>query len=205
VELERPRAPELGKYQAEFRPAHDLAEWLKACFVKPGGVLANPDHVHLVTADLACLWTNVPFRRGGRIVAATMAMAPHVQGSGWVKARGAFQLERWFGREPRFLATFQTDLWEDADDFTACARAEHELYHAGQATDEYGCLKFKQNGDPCFALRGHDAEEFVGVVARYGVNAAAGGVRELVAAALKPPSIGEAQVAAACGTCGRAL
>nr|WP_271894430.1 putative metallopeptidase [Phyllobacterium sp. IY22] len=46
---------------------------------------------------------------------------------------------------------------------------EHELYHAGQDRDSFGAPKFrKSTGLPVFILRGHDIEEFIGVVRRYG-------------------------------------
>ncbi|WP_267902481.1 putative metallopeptidase [Sinorhizobium meliloti] len=40
---------------------------------------------------------------------------------------------------------------------------------------------------PVFTVRGHDVEEFVGVVRRYGADAA--GVRAIVDAANRPPEI----------------
>jgi hypothetical protein len=49
------------------------------------------------------------------------------------------------------------------------------------------------------------SEEFVGVVRRYGVGAAAPGVRELVEAAQREPEVEAAEVSLACGTCGLAI
>ncbi|WEX86485.1 putative metallopeptidase [Sinorhizobium garamanticum] len=54
-------------------------------------------------------------------------------------------------------------------------------------------------GRPIFAIRGHDAEEFVGVVRRYGADAAA--VRAMVDAANQKPEIARVQIAHACDTC----
>ncbi|WP_420376855.1 putative metallopeptidase [Sinorhizobium medicae] len=48
-------------------------------------------------------------------------------------------------------------------------------------------------------MRGHDVEDFVGVVRRYGADAA--GVRAIVDAANRPPEIARANIAHACGTC----
>ena len=59
--------------------------------------------------------------------------------------------------------------------------------------------KFTQDGRPSFAIRGHDVEEFVGVVARYGATAA--GVSEMVEAASRGPTIALADIAGVCGTC----
>jgi len=85
------------------------------------------------------------------------------------------------------------------DDPSFCALVEHELYHCGQKLDVHGMPKFGQDGMPQFAIRGHDVEEFVGVVARYGADAA--GVSEMVEAAKHRPSVGLASIAGACGTC----
>lgn len=56
---------------------------------------------------------------------------------------------------------------------------EHELYHAAQETDAFGAPKFNRStGRRVFTIRGHELEEFVGVVRRYGADAA--GVRGIV-------------------------
>ncbi|ASJ61546.1 hypothetical protein SMB554_20520 (plasmid) [Sinorhizobium meliloti] len=80
------------------------------------------------------------------------------------------------------------------------ALVEHELNHAAQATDAFGAPKFSRStGRPVFTIRGHDGEEFVGVVRRYGADAA--GIRAIVDAANRPPEIARAQIAHAGGTC----
>ena len=69
--------------------------------------------------------------------------------------------------------------------------------------DIYGAPKFrKSTGLPSFALVGHDVEEFVGVVRRYGADAT-GGVRALVDAANATPTVAAAAIDAACGNCKR--
>ncbi len=47
-------------------------------------------------------------------------------------------------------------------------------------------------------LRGHDIEEFVGVVRRYGASVE---VQEMIDAANKPAEVAHLNVARACGTC----
>ena len=79
------------------------------------------------------------------------------------------------------------------------ALAEHEMYHCGQERDEFGAPKFRKSGLPAFAMRGHDVEQFVGVVRRYGAGAA--GVMAMVDAANRPPEIADIRIAQACGTC----
>lgn len=51
---------------------------------------------------------------------------------------------------------------------------------------------------PVLKLRGHDVEEFVGVVRRYGASK---DVQEMVDAANRPAEVAQIDVARACGTC----
>jgi putative metallopeptidase len=75
------------------------------------------------------------------------------------------------------------------------------LSHCGVERDMYGAPKFKKStGLPAFALRGHDVEEFIGVVRRYG--AAAAGVQAMIEAAAEGPTIAAADIFA-CGNCAK--
>ncbi|MGH9884850.1 MAG: putative metallopeptidase [bacterium] len=79
---------------------------------------------------------------------------------------------------------------------------EHELYHCAQEQDVYGAPRFSRaTGEPIFGIRGHDSEEFVGVVRRYGVGSVSEGTRRLVEAARNAPEIPGLSIAKACGTC----
>ena len=79
----------------------------------------------------------------------------------------------WFGMVPDFIITINAAWWLQASDVEACALVEHELYHCAQDSDEYWAPKFnKQTGRPVFTIRGHDVEEYIGVVRRYGADAA---------------------------------
>ena len=113
------------------------------------------------------------------------------------------QIQEWFGDVPDFLITFHAGAAASMDDPSFCALVEHELYHCAQKLDDYGMPKFSQDGSPSFCIRGHDVEEFVGVVARYGADAA--GVSAMVDAANAGPTIGRASIAGVCGTCLRAV
>ncbi len=64
--------------------------------------------------------------------------------------------------------------------------------------DEFGAPKFTQEGMPKLKLRGHDVEEFVGVVRRYGASEE---VQAVIDAASKPAEVARIDVARACGTC----
>src|SRR5438045_1812352 len=103
-----------------FRPAPELAEWIVATFLAEGSPLENHEHAHLLNAHLGCLWTNVPNKKHGQLIAAT-AELPRGQGGGWAKARAEFQLEHWFGTAPDFLLTFSAFEAESRDDASWCA------------------------------------------------------------------------------------
>lgn len=207
---ERPRPPAslLGGDGATtatpFMPSEDLRAWAFATFIDEAAPLLNEDHVHLRDAQIGFLWCSLPNARGGNAVVG-QAELPSIQGGWWARARFVQQLEAWFGLVPDFLITLQADFADQADDATFCSLVEHELYHCGQERDGFGAPKFTRDGRPKLAIRGHDVEEFVGVVARYGVGAAAGQTRALVEAANAGPTIAAADIATCCGTCGRDL
>jgi len=182
-----------------FFPAHDLIAWATETFIESGAPLYNGDHHHLNFASLGALWTNVPNGRAGRRVIGQceMGLPPLAK---WGRARMERQLLDWFGQVPDFLLTFDACYASECGDADFMALVEHELYHAGQARDAFGAPRFsKQTGRPVFAMRGHDVEEFVGVVRRYGAEAA--GVREMVHAANAGPELARVSIAHACGTC----
>src|SRR5690606_12604124 len=64
----RPRPPqELGTGCA-FLPAPEVAAWVEAQILAAGGLLHNPDHQHLIGADLVFLWASQAFAKAGRTV-----------------------------------------------------------------------------------------------------------------------------------------
>ncbi len=199
--MDRPRPPELAtEVTAEpiFVPAPDLLDWAMKLFIESGAELYTEDHKHLNFATIGALWTNVPNGRAGRRVIGQCEMGLPPVGK-WMRGRIERQLLDWFGDVPDFILTFDAEYASTCSDAEFMALVEHELYHAGQERDGFGGLKFRKDGRPAFAMRGHDVEEFVGVVRRYGANAAH--VRALVDAANKPAEIAEIRIAQACGTC----
>lgn len=70
--------------------------------------------------------------------------------------------------------------------------------HVAQALDEFGAPRFGKDGKPKLKIRGHDVEEFVGVVKRYGPSV---DVKRLVDAANAGPELRLGNIAHACGTC----
>jgi len=202
--MSRPLPPEeMADVEERFAPADDLREWIIDTFIAEDGVLANPDHAHLGDAEIGVLWTNVDNSRNMRSVIGQAELMPPMAMGKWQRARAIQQVEEWFGEMPDFLLTFYAPAASTMDDASFCALVEHELYHCGQKRDVHDMPKFGQDGRPSFAMRGHDVEEFVGVVARYGATAA--GVEDMVEAANARPMLMRATIAGACGTCLRAV
>ncbi|HCI5469613.1 putative metallopeptidase [Klebsiella sp. GB_Kp051] len=179
-------------------PAPEIGEWVNSQILSADGYLHNPDHGHLIDADLRFMWASSAFAKQGRTVLG-QAESVMMRVGGWQKARQEQQMHEWFGRIPKFIITLAADYCEQCNDLEFCALVEHELYHIAQATDDYGAPKFnKETGMPVLKLRGHDVEEFVGVVRRYGASK---DVQEMVDVANRPAEVAHIDVARACGTC----
>lgn len=191
-------------HDAWFAPAPDLAEWAMSTFIAETADLLNDDHEHLRNAHIGFLWTNVSNAKKGRMVIGTAEPgSPQGAMGKWSRARAVLQVTGWFGDVPDFIITINANWWLQASDAEACALVEHELYHCAQDVDAFGAPKFsKETGRPIFAMRGHDVEEFVGVVRRYGADATH--VRALVEAANAGPEVAAASIAQCCGTCMKA-
>ncbi|WP_296267440.1 putative metallopeptidase [Pseudomonas sp. UBA6562] len=180
-----------------LKPAAEVWEWVQREILASTGSLYNPDHAHLLDASLEVLWASHSFAKQGRTV---LGQAEQVmfRAGGWQKARQEQQMREWFGEEPQFLITFAADYCAQCTDDEFCALVEHELYHIAQATDQYGAPKFTQDGMPKLEMRGHEVEEFIGVVRRYGASQ---DVQQLIDAASRPPEVAKINIARACGTC----
>jgi hypothetical protein len=180
-----------------LRPAPELLAWVESAILAVAGPIHNPDHGHLVDADLAFLWASSGFQKSGRTV---LGQAEQVmfRAGGWQKARQEQQMIEWFGGVPAFLITLAADYCANCSDAEFCALVEHELYHVGHARDPFGAPAFDKMGRPKLRIVGHDVEEFVGVVARYGPTAE---VRRLAAAAGTAPAVPRLDIARACGCC----
>jgi len=208
--MKRPRPPtKLVEFDphGSFVRSRQVEKWLRATFLMPEGKLHNPDHEHLQESSVGVLWTNVDHRRRQReVVGQAEIPQPPTMVNAWAKARWRQQMRGFFGDVlPDFIITLSAPYSAQAEDYVFCALVEHELYHCAQKRDEFDCPKFRRDGKPVYGILGHDVEEFVGVVRRYGANAGGGAVAALVAAAREEPTIGAAQIAAACGTCGARL
>jgi hypothetical protein len=167
---------------------------MRDAFIDPGSKYYNTDHAHLTMASIGVLWTNEPNERQMNKVVGTaeVVKAPTSMGK-WQKERFLYQIRQWFGYKPDFLITLYAPYCAEADHWSFCALAEHELYHCA-------LLRFTNMGMPVWTIKGHDVEEHVGVVERYGVGAAAGKTKQLVEAAKKKPLMGRAQIQGLCGS-----
>ena len=177
--------------------APEVWDWLQAEILADTGSIHNEDHAHLLDADIQIMWASSHFEKQGRTV---LGQAEQVafRAGGWQKARMEQQMLDWFGEVPAFIITLAADYCATCSDADFCALIEHELYHIAQATDQYGQPSFTKEGAPKLKLRGHDVEEFVGVVRRYGASP---DVQALVDAANKPAEVGKLNISRACGTC----
>jgi hypothetical protein len=178
-------------------PATGIHEWVTEKILDGDGSLCNPDHYHLIDADIAFLWAATAFTKQGRTVLG-QAEEVMLRAGGWQKARIEQQLYEWFGRKPDFIITLAADFCMNCSDLEFCALVEHELYHIAQKTDEFGAPEFTRDGQPKLCMRGHDVEEFTGVVRRYGASEE---VKQLIDAASQPAEVANIDIARACGTC----
>lgn len=198
---DRPTPPEpLIQEGASYEPDPGAAAWMKNTFVDPGGELTNSDHEHLRWAWLGVVWTNERYQRKQKRVLG-MAETVDFRDRTWKKGRQQHQLREWFGELPDFLITLYAPHVAGLDDASFCALVEHELYHCAQELDEYGAPAFGADGRPKWEIRAHDVEEFVGVVDRYGAEAASPNVGRMVEAARSEPTVEAAEIAGGCGTC----
>lgn len=185
----------------QYVPDPAIADFVAAAFLDEKSELYNPDHGHLSDAKIGFLWTTAANKRHQKRIVGEAELPTYRVGQ-WIRGRLEYQLQKWFGPLPDFVVTFDANFRADVPDFEFMALLEHELYHCGQALDEFGSPRFNQNtGRPIFAIRGHDIEEFSGVVRRYGVEAAGFDRAEFVAAANRPAELDRVRVAQLCGTC----
>jgi len=202
--MQRPMPPasllelsELSDFGIRLIPAPEVWGWLQSEILADTGSIHNEDHAHLLDADIQVMWASSSFEKQGRTV---LGQAEQVafRAGGWQKARMEQQMRDWFGDVPTYIITLAADYCAQCSDADFCALVEHELYHIAQAKDQYGAPRFTQEGLPKLEMRGHDVEEFVGVVRRYGASP---DVQDLVDAANKPAEVGKLNISRACGTC----
>lgn len=128
-----------------------------------------PEFIHLKEGEPSVEWmfrTDEVVSQGRRVLGT--CFQPSVQG----KLRPLFDwfMEKEWGYIPDFLVVLDWGYWHDeAEDDEREILIFHETCHMGQKKDGFGCPMFKRDtGEPIWCIDGHDVEEFVKVVARYG-------------------------------------
>ncbi|WKL65481.1 putative metallopeptidase [Pseudomonas qingdaonensis] len=197
--MSRPKPPAdlLESLWLTLRPAPEVWEWIQREILATTGSIHNEEHGHLIDASVGVMWASSSFAKKGRSVLG-QAEQLMIRAGGWQKARQEQQMRDWFGEEPEFLITLAADYCDQCTEAEFCALVEHELYHIAHKLDKYGAPAFTQDGMPKLEMRGHDVEEFVGVVRRYG---ASDDVQQLIDAASRPPEVAKINISRACGTC----
>ncbi|WP_269434734.1 putative metallopeptidase, partial [Burkholderia sp. BDU5] len=96
-------------------PADGVTEWVNETLLRDGAPLHNPDHAHLVDADVAYLWAAVEnVRQMRRVIGQCEEVM--IRAGGWQRARQEQQLCEWFGRVPAFLITLDAHYARECND-----------------------------------------------------------------------------------------
>lgn len=185
---------------SRIQPAEGIGDWVQREILAADGRIHNPDHAHLLDADVEFLWAPTSFAKQMRSV---IGQAEEVtfRAGGWQKERQEQQMVEWFGRVPTFIITFSAAYCAGCSDAEFCALVEHELYHLAHKVGMFGAPAFTKEGLPKVTIQGHDVEEFIGVVRRYGIGDQGSSLAQMIRAAAKAPEVAPIRIAQACGTC----
>lgn len=173
---------------------------MRTKFINARGDLSWSDFAHLEEATIGVLWTNTENVRRQKTALGTAEMF-NPKGDGWQRQRQRAQIVAWFGEVPDFIITLAAPYAATCSDLAWVRLCFHELKHCGQAEDKHGNPRFRADGRPVFALRGHDVEVFLDEVRLFGLEALPAEVAELVALAGREPELPADTIAWACGTC----
>lgn len=200
-----PKRPAPPRYLLEMprchlQPAPEIGEWIQEHLISESGRIHNPDHAHLLNADIAYLWASRGFDKQQRQVIG-QAEQVNFQAGGWKRARQEQQLIEWFGHVPDFIITLDASFCCQCGDVDFCALVEHEHFHIAHLKDGMGGPAFTKEGLPKLGIRDHDVSEFVGVVERYGGGQHDSAVNRMARAAMARPRVSLSCIAASCGTC----
>lgn len=81
----------------KITPAPEVNEWVQQHLLNDGGDIHNPDHMHLIDADICFMWASNSFNKKGRYVLGQCEEVM-MRAGGWQKARMEQQMYEWFGR-----------------------------------------------------------------------------------------------------------
>lgn len=139
-------------------PAEIAAELVESC--------EEFAHLKLGQPVILFLMRQVPKVKSGRWVLGEMCLPRFMGGlapvGSWLLAKACG------GTTPDFLLLIDREWWHGADGRKRRALVHHELKHIGHALDREGEPKFDDDGNPVWALEGHDIEEFKDTVERFG-------------------------------------
>lgn len=205
--MERPLPPrEMFRFDGPaFLPAAGMDTFVRATFFDPESPLFIEEHAILEQATFGYLWAAPEAQDRNRSIIGTAQLVRPPQKK-WSTLRSWHQVFAWFGPID-YLITLSAPYCIDstASDAEVLALIDHELCHCCQAEKDGVPLFNRETGVPIWGMRGHDVEQFVGVVDRWGAGPS--GVVELVEAATRAPRFGEVDIRAVlggCGTCARA-
>lgn len=131
------------------------------------------EHAHLADASIAYVFRDDELRRQGKVILAECILVERILQSEkrWsrVVKWALLQITK-LEQLPDFLVLIDRNIWEGLDAESRVALIDHELSHAWFATEDDGeTQKFHKDGSPWWAIRGHDIEEFCGVIQRRGL------------------------------------
>ena len=199
--LGRPRPPDTWANTVgdvyRFQPAPEIYDWLHETILNENSKVYNPDHEHLVGhSGVAFLWAESSFAKQGRFVHGQAELVAF-RVSGWQRDRQEAQIMGWFGELPKAIITLSAGYCRSCSDDDFCALVEHELYHLAHKQSYKGPC-YDDQGRAALSMRGHDVEEFLGVVERYGASRE---VQRMVDLANQGATLSRGSIAHACGTC----
>ncbi|MEG9592234.1 putative metallopeptidase [Acinetobacter baumannii] len=200
--MKRPYPPEWvleisDDMSMNFCPAPEITDWLHQGILNPESKLYNEEHEHLIEhSGVKFLWAECGFAKQGRDIHGQAEIVAF-RASGWQKDRQEAQMIKWFGELPKALITLDARYCTDCSDEDFMALVEHELYHLAHKHSSMGPC-YDADNNAVLQMRGHDVEEFHGVVQRYGASEE---VQKMVNLANEGPTISRANIAHACGTC----
>lgn len=141
----------------------------------PGSVYARlvqdcEEFAHLLDgeADVRWLFKVTPTFKAGREILGTVYL-PSVQGP--LRPLFDWFMEKEWGAIPDFLVILDHEYWQAASERQREILVYHETCHMAQKTDADGVPVFdRMTGKASWTLAGHDVEEFIAVVRRYGAH-----------------------------------
>lgn len=182
-----------------FWPADGMDEFVRAHFLNPDSPLFIEEHEVLSMARIGYLWATPEARDRGRTIIGTAQLVRPPQKK-WGSLRSHHQVLGWFGTIDFLITLSAAWVVEQATDAEALALLDHELSHCRQAQGEFEDELWHEDGTPVWEIVGHDVEEHVGVVARWGARATR--TEALVAAATQPALFADVDLAGLVGGCG---